>query len=82
MEQTRYRTDDNQTEKIKEYSERIAFFQNQKEAAEREKGELRKKVERLEEELALGDEREEMLETLTIKVESLEAKNDKLKGDL
>lgn len=30
----------------------------------------------------MGDEREEMLETLTMKVDSLEAKNEKLKSDL
>lgn len=71
----RYSTNDSQAEKVKEYAEKIAFFQNQREAVERDRNELRKKVATLEEQLAEGDEREEMLDTLTIKVDSLEAKN-------
>jgi chromosome segregation ATPase len=82
VEQVRYRTDEGQSDKMKEYAERIAFFQSQRESGERERAELRKKVEKLEEELAMGDEREEMLETLTMKVDALEAKNEKLKGEL
>lgn len=49
VEQVRYRTDEGQTEKTKEYAERLAFFQTQREAGERERAELRKKVEKLEE---------------------------------
>jgi outer membrane murein-binding lipoprotein Lpp len=82
VEQVRYKTDNNQEEKLKEMTDKINFFQNLKESSEREKAELKKKIERLEEEIEQGDEREEMLETLTMKVETLESKNEKLKSDL
>ena len=82
MEQVRYSTGEDQAEKLKELTEKIAFFQGQKDAGEKEKGELKKKIERLEAELEEGAEKEEMLLNLTMKVESLEEKNQQLKSDL
>jgi hypothetical protein len=35
LEQTKYRTDSNQEEKLKELADRLEFFKGQKESAER-----------------------------------------------
>ena len=43
---------------------------------------MKKKIDRLEAELEEGADREEMLERLTFKIEGLESKNEKLKGEL
>ena len=82
LEQTKYQTDTNQEDKLKELGERLEFFKSQKESVEREKAELRKKIERLEAEIEESAETEEMLDKLTIKIENLETKNEKLKCDL
>lgn len=37
MENVRYQTDSNQDVKLKELADKLAFFQNQKDAGEREK---------------------------------------------
>ena len=71
IEEVRYKTDNNQEEKNKELHEKLTFFQSQKDASEKEKNELKKTIKNLEEELNEGLEREEVLETLTIKVDEL-----------
>lgn len=82
IEKVRYRSDSNEEEKLKELGERLTFFQNQKEAAEKQQSDLKKKIERLEAELEEGADRQELLEKLTLKIDGLQAKNEKLKADL
>ena len=59
----------------------MTYFQNLKEAAEKDRADLRKKVAALEAEIEEGAETEEMLENLTIKNQGLEAKVEKLKSE-
>jgi chromosome segregation ATPase len=64
----------------------LAYFQKQKEAAEREvtelKEELQSKAEELELQQGANDEQTEMIEDLTFKLQALEAKYDKSREEL
>lgn len=44
VEQTKYKTNSNQEEQMKELAERLEFFKGQKESGERERSELKKKI--------------------------------------
>jgi len=52
---------------MKELGEKLTYFQNLKEAAEKDRADLRKKVTALENELEEGAKMEEMLDILTMK---------------
>ncbi len=51
VEKARYRSDSAGEERLKELGERLTYFQNLKEAAQKDRADLRKKVAALQEEL-------------------------------
>lgn len=51
VEKARYRSDSAGEERLKELGERLTYFQNLKEAAQKDRADLRKKVTALQEEL-------------------------------
>ena len=81
-EKVKFASNSNAETKLKELTEEIKFFKDQKDGNERDKKKLKDKVKALEGELEECAESIEMSEMLTIKLQKEEAKNENLKQEL